>query len=167
MFKKTAHFLLPLIILLAISISSVRADDLLDIQNQIDQKNSLYWQTQQSLDQIKKDIAYLSSSIYSTAAEAEEANKKVAEISSELSKVEDDLNSKKNELRSIVEIRDRQIRQFYKHPGDNPLELFINAGGFSDFTQGMAFQKRVLGTSKGIIESVNKEVIQVEKTRKE
>ena len=165
--KKAALLLLPLLALSITSIPAARADDLLDIQNQIDQKASQYYQTQSNLDRIKKSIASLSSQIYATEPAAEEANKKVAEISSQLAQVEADLNSKKDSLRSIVEVRDQQIRQFYKYPGDSPLELFLTTDGFSNFTQVSGFQKRVLETSKGLIESINKEVLAMDAIRKD
>ncbi|OGY21506.1 MAG: hypothetical protein A2126_04205 [Candidatus Woykebacteria bacterium GWB1_45_5] len=164
--KKAARILLAFFIL-ALFVSSARADDLLNVQKKIDQKNQEYSSNQTTLDKIKKQIASLSGSVYTTQGQLDEANKQVAAIRSELAKVDEDLNKRKDELRLITEIRDEQIRHLYKHPGDSPLELFIDSGGFASFSQMSGLQNRVVGTSKDLIGVVNEEVVAVAKTRSE
>ena len=165
MLKVAARFLLPVFLLLSISTAVVNADELLNVQKQIDQKNKEYSDTQKSLEGIKNDLAYLGSQAYTTTGELDEANKKVGSVRKELEKVEADLATKKDELQLAQAIRDEQVRFLYKHPGGSPLELFTTAGGFSEFSQVMGFQKKVLGTSKDLIASINEEVTMVKKIR--
>jgi len=165
--KKAARALLPLILIFTFFISAVRADDLLDVQRQIEQKNQEYSKTQTGLANIKKQISSLNSSVYTTQAQLDEANKQLESIRAQLAVVEADLNNKKDELILALQIRDDQIRYLYKHPGNTPLELFVSAGGFANFTQTFGLQKRVVNTSKDLIEAINAEVQEVEKTYSE
>jgi len=165
--KKAARYLLLLILPFAIFISAARADDLLDVQKQIEQKSGEYSKTQSDLAKIKKQISSLNLGVYTTQAQLDEANKQLEAIRSQLAVVEADLNKKKDELGLAIQIRDEQIRYLYKHPGDTPLELFVSSGGFSSFTQTFGLQKRVVTTSKDLIEAVNAEVQEVEKTYSE
>lgn len=165
--KKAARLVLPLILLFAIFISAAYADDLLDVQKQIEQKNQEYSKTQSDLAKIKKQLSSLSSSVYTTQAQLDEANKQLESIRAQLAVVEADLNKKKDELSIATQIRDEQIRYLYKHPGNTPLELFLSSGGFAQFTQTFGLQKMLVSTSKDLIEAINTEVRQVEKTRSE
>lgn len=164
---KAARFIFPFLILFALVTSAASADELLNVQKKIDAKNAAYSQTQKDLDQIKKDVASLEGSVYVTAGQADEANKKVADIRKKLAVVEKDLEEKKDELQLVMDIRDQQIRFLYKHPGDTPLELFITAGGFTNFTQMLGLQKKVLGATKDLITVINEEVFEIEKQRDE
>jgi peptidoglycan hydrolase-like amidase len=164
--KKAARLLLAFLILI-LFVSTASADELLDIQRQIDQKNQEYSSSAATLDKIKKQIASLSSSVYTTQAQLNEANKQVVAIREELAKIDEDLNRRKDELRMITQIRDQQVRYLYKHPGNSPLELFIISSGFEDFNQLYGLQNRVVGTSKDLISVVNAEVQGLVKTRSE
>src|SRR3990172_4476406 len=148
---KTAQVLFPIFLLLTIFISAASADELLEVQKKIDTKNKEYSQTQADIDKIKQDIASLSVSVYASQGELDTANKKVADIRKDLAKVETDLTKKRDELTLVINIRDQQIRYLYKYPGDSPLELFVAASGFANFTQLFGLQKRVLATSKDLI----------------
>jgi len=53
------------------------------------------------------------------------------------------------------------------HPGSDPLELFFSSGGFQNYTQFAALQKKVLGTIKDLIYSVNLELSAIVKNHKE
>jgi peptidoglycan hydrolase-like amidase len=162
---KTARHLLPFLIFSFIFITVVHADELLDVQNEINQKNQEYSQTQADIAAIKNEIAALSGSVYSTQEELDAANEKVAKIRKKLAKAEEDLDQKKNELQAVVNVRDQQIRYLYKHPGNSALELFVISDGFENFTQMLGFQKKVVGTSKDLIAIINVELTKVQETR--
>ncbi|OGY27431.1 MAG: hypothetical protein A2Z42_05055 [Candidatus Woykebacteria bacterium RBG_19FT_COMBO_43_10] len=167
MFLKAARVLFPIFLLLTIFVSAVSADELLEVQKKIDTKNKEYSQTQADIERIKQDVASLSVGVYASQGELDTANKKVADIRKELAKVETDLTKKKDELALVINIRDQQIRYLYKYPGNSPLELFVGSSGFADFTQLFGLQKRVLATSKDLIEVINEEVAAVQKTHHE
>src|SRR3989338_6455578 len=93
--KKAARILLPILFLLPIFFSVANADELLDVQKKIDSKKREYSSTLSSLNQIKKDIASLCSSVGSTQIQAEEANTQVEKIRKGLEVVEEDLGNKK------------------------------------------------------------------------
>lgn len=164
---KAARYLLPILILFSLFFSTAYADPLLDVQNKINKKKKEYSQTIRSLDQIKKDVASLSTSVYSSEGDLEEANKKVGGVREDLAEVEEDLDNKKEELLFAISIRDNQIRFLYKSPGDSELELFISSDGLAHFSQLLGFQKKVLGTSKELITLINGEIAQVESIRDE
>jgi peptidoglycan hydrolase-like amidase len=167
MLKRAARVLVPVFLLSTLFISAANADELLNIQRNIDQQNKEYSDTQKSIEDIKEQLATLSSQAYSTQSELDEADKKVAKVRKELAKVEADLSKKRDELQVAINIRDQQVRYLYKHPGDNFLELFVGADGFGEFAQMMGFQKKVLGTSKDLISLINEEVVDVQKNRDE
>ncbi|MCH7541582.1 SpoIID/LytB domain-containing protein [Patescibacteria group bacterium] len=167
MLKKVVRLLFPIFLLFTIFASAAMADELLEVQKKIDTKNKEYSQTQIDIEAIKADIASLSVGVYSTQEELDEADKKVADIRKDLADVEDDLNNKRDELALVINIRDQQVRYLYKHPGSSPLELFVGSDGFANFTQLFGLQKRVLGTSKDLIEIINEEVAVVQKTHDE
>jgi len=164
---KAARYVLPILFLLFAFVSASSADELDNVQKNLDQKNKEYSNTQSSLTNIKKQISSLSSSIPSTQAEVDEANKKVEAIRGDLAKVETDLAKKRDELQTAINIRDQQIRFLYIHPGDSALELFIASDGFEDFNQLLGLQKKILGTTKDLVTSINEEVAEVKKTRDE
>src|SRR3990172_11708027 len=155
MYLKAARVLFPIFLLFTIFISAASADELLEVQKKIDTKNKEYSQTQADIDKIKQDVASLSVSVYASQEELDTANKKVADIRADLAQVKKDLNSKKDELALVINIRDQQVRYLYKYPGNSPLELFVAASGFANFTQLFGLQKRVLATSKDLIEVIN------------
>jgi len=167
MYLKTARLFFPILLLFTIFISAASADELLEVQKKIDTKNKEYFQTQADIDKIKQDVASLSVSVYASQGELDTANKKVAAIRKELAKVEEDLTKKKDELALVINIRDQQVRYLYKYPGNSPLELFVAASGFANFTQLFGLQKRVLATSKDLIEVINEEVGAAQKTHDE
>jgi len=164
---KAARYLLPFSLFFFVFISTVNADDLLNVQKKIDAKNRQYSQTQAEIESIKEQIDALSSSVYTTQAQADEANKKVDKIRKELAAVEEDLAAKRDELASAINIRDHQVRYLYKHPGNSALELFATSDGFENFSQMLGLQKRIVGTSKDLIALINEEVAQVQKARDE
>src|SRR3989344_6342680 len=165
--KKAARILLPILFLLPIFFSVANADELLDVQKKIDSKKREYSSTISSLNQIKKDIASLSSSVGSTQIRAEEANNQLEKIRKDLEIVEEDLGKKKDELSIVMSLRDTQVPYLYKYPGNSPLELFLTSDGFSRFSQNLGFQNKVIGTSKELIESINAEIAVVEQSRDE
>ncbi|MEX0622065.1 MAG: SpoIID/LytB domain-containing protein [Candidatus Woykebacteria bacterium] len=167
MLKRAARLFFLFCLLFTISITAASADDLLNVQKQIDQKNKEYSDTQKAIEDIKLQINALNSAAYTTSAELDGANKKVAAIRKDLAQVEADLSEKRDQLQVAINIRDQQMRFLYKHPGDSPLELFISSGGFSDFALLSGFQKQVLDTSKDLITAVNEEVLEIQKTRDE
>ncbi len=164
---KAVRYVIPFLLFSFVFISGVSADDLLDVQNKINQKNKEYSQTQVDLAWIKQQIDSLSSSVFSTQGELDEANKKVAAVRKKLDKAEKDLDQKKDELQAAINIRDQQVRYLYKNPGDSTLELFILSDGFENFSQMFGFQKKVVGTSKDIIALINEELVGVQETRDE
>jgi peptidoglycan hydrolase-like amidase/peptidoglycan hydrolase CwlO-like protein len=164
---RAARYIIPFFLFSFVFISGASADQLLNVQNKINQKNKEYSQTQSDLAWVKKEIDSLSSSVFSTQDELDKANKKVAAIRKKLKKAEADLEQKKDELQTAINIRDQQVRYIYKYPGDSALELFIVSDGFENFTQMYGFQKKVVGASKDIIEIINEELAVVQKTRDE
>ena len=118
---KTTLKLLTIGLLLAIFIQPSFADELLDVQNQINKKNSELSATQASLEKIKKDVASLSGSVLGTQAQLEQANAQVEVVRKALSSAEENLVKKRDTLAYLVEIRNKQIRQLYENPGRTPL----------------------------------------------
>jgi SpoIID/LytB domain protein len=164
---RTARYFLPAFVLFAIFFSVAQADELLDVQKKIDKEKQEYSQTESSLNRIRADIDLLSGAVYSTESEAAEANKKVEKVRRDLAEVEEDLDKKRDQLKFAIKIRDEQIRYLYKHPGSSPVELFVASEGFSDFSQLMGMQKKVVGASKDLIAEINLEVAAVEEVRRE
>ena len=167
MLKRTVRFALPFLLLSLFFITAANADDLLDVQKRIDQTNQEYADTEKSIADIKNQLAALSSQSYSTQEELDEANKEVEAVRKDLAKIEAQLDQKKDELLIAIGIRDHQIRYLYKHPGDNFLELFVDADGFGEFSQMAGYQKKIVGISKELIVLINEEVTVVQKNRDE
>lgn len=164
---RAARIALPFLLLLLFFIPAANADELLNVQKDIDKTNQEYADTEKSIADIKNQLTALSSQSYSTQEELDEANKEVDSVRKDLDKVEAQLDQKKDELLVVIGIRDHQIRYLYKHPGDNFLELFVDAGGFGEFSQMVGFQKKIVGTSKDLIALINEEVAVVQKNRDE
>jgi len=167
MLKRAARFTLPFLLLSVFFITAANADELLDVQKDIDKTNQEYSDTEKTIADIKNQLAALSSQSYSTQEELDGANKEVDSVRKDLDKVEAELDQKKDELLVAIGLRDHQIRYLYKHPGDNFLELFVDAGGFSEFSQMVGFQRKIIGTSKDLIAEINEEVAAVQKNRDE
>ena len=132
---RAARIALPFLLLLLFFIPAANADELLNVQKDIDKTNQEYADTEKSITDIKNQLNALSSQSYSTQEEHDEANKEVEAVRKDLAKIEAQLDQKKDELLVVIGIRDHQIRYLYKHPGDNFLELFVDAGGFGEFSQ--------------------------------
>ena len=111
--KKAALVLLSIIFSLNIFIAQARADELLNVQKNIDKNKADYSKTQVSLSQIKSDVAYLSNTLFGTEAELATANDKVAKVRKNLKKVESDLAEKKETLNYLTQVRKGQIRTIY------------------------------------------------------
>ncbi len=166
MFKTTLK-LLTIGLLLAIFSTTTLADELLDVQNQINKKNSELSSTQANLEKIKRDIASLSGSLTGTQAQLDAANVQVESVRKELATAEDRLVKKRDTLAYLVEIRNKQIRQLYQNPGRTPLELFLGNSDLTGFSENLAYQSQVIGDSRKLIKLVNSEVSTMEKTRNE
>jgi peptidoglycan hydrolase-like amidase len=150
---------------MAIFISPIHADDLLDVQNQINQKNKDLTSTQKNLEQIKKDIASLGASLSGSQSELDSANKQVEEIRKQLADAETVLEKKRNTLAFLVDVRNKQIRQIYQFPERSPMELFLTKSDLTGFTENLAYQSSVISDSRSLIKIVNAEVAEMEKTR--
>jgi peptidoglycan hydrolase-like amidase len=164
MFKTTLK-LFTITLLLTLFIKPSLADELLDVQNQINKKNSELSATQASLEKIKKDIAALGTSLAGTQSELDLANAQVEVVRQELVKAEEILVKKRDTLAYLVEIRNKQIRQLYENPGRTPFELFLGNSDLTGFSENLAYQSQVIGDSRKLIKLVNSEVSLMEKTR--
>lgn len=163
--KKTALVFFSIIVSFNVFIAQAKADELLDVQKNIDKNKADYSKTQAELSQIEKDIVYLSGNLFGTEAQLNEANKKVAKVRKDLKKVENDLAEKKKSLDYLTSVRNQEIRALYKRPGDSQLSLFLTSSGFSDFASLSVYQERVIGQSQDLIVVVNEEISRVEKTK--
>lgn len=166
MFKTTLK-LLTIGLLLAIFIKPTLADELLDVQDQINKKNSELSSTQANLEKIKRDIAALSGSLTGTQAQLDQANAQIDSVRKDLTAAENALLKKRDTLAYLVEIRNKQIRQLYQNPGRTPLELFLGNSDLTGFSENLAYQSQVIGDSRKLIKLVNSEVTTMEKTRNE
>lgn len=160
-------FLIPIFIslLLAFMTSGIKADELLDVQNQINKKNSELAATQASLERIKKDIASLSGSLSGTQAELDKANAQVEAIRKDLATAEENLNKKRDTLAYLVDVRNKQIRLIYERPQRTALEMFLGSADLTGFSENLAYQSQIIGDSRQLIKLVNNEVSVMEKQR--
>jgi len=149
--KKPVLILLSILLTSNIFISQAQADELLNVQKGIDKNKADQSQTQVDLEQIKKDIAALTGPLYSTEAEVNEANDKVAKVRKDLKKVEADLAEKKETLSYITDVRNQQIKYLYMRPEKPTMELFFASKDFSGFAANATYQKKVVGESEDLI----------------
>lgn len=163
--KKAALVFLSLLFTFSSFTASASADELLNIQRNIDKNNTDYSQTQVDIDQIKKDIASLSVAVVGTQSELDQANAKVADIKKDLAVVEKNLSNKKEDLDYLVVIRNKQIRIVYMSPKGSALETFLSSSQLANFATISTYQKSVFDESEGLIKLVNGEIVEVEKTR--
>lgn len=163
--KKAALVFLSILLSFNIFAANASADELLNIQKNIDNNKADYSETQDSITQIKKDIASLSNSLFGTEAELAAANEKVDKVRADLKKVEDDLKDKKDTLDYITDVRDQQIRALYMRPEESPMKLFLASSDFSGFAALSTYQRKVVGESEDLIKLVNEEIMEVEKTK--
>ncbi len=145
----------------------IKADELLDVQNQINKKNSELSTTQANLARIQRDIASLSGSLNGSQADLEKANAQAEIVRNDLAKAEDTLAQKRESLDYLVEIRNKQIRQVYQFPERSALELFLSGGDLTGFSENLSYQSQVLGDSRKLIKAVNQEVVALEQARNE
>lgn len=160
-------FFLPifLAIFLTVFIAPSKADDLLDVQNQINQKNSDLAATQANLNQIKKNIAALGNSLNGTQAQLDQANEQITQIRQQLDDANTALEKKRETLAYLISIRNDQIRSIYQYPQRTPLELFLTNGDLTGFTENLSYQTQVVTDSRRLITLVNNEVSSMEQTR--
>jgi SpoIID/LytB domain protein len=159
--------LLVAAILLFLFSSSSSADELLDVQNQINKKNSELSRTQASLDSIKRSIAGISNSLTGSQSELEKASVQAEVVKKDLDKAETDLAEKRESLDYLLEVRNRQIRAVYMFPQRTALEMFLTENDLEGFTENLSYQSSVLGDSRKLIKAVNEEVVAMENTRNE
>lgn len=164
---KKAVLLLAAACFLTLFTHQSKADELLDVQNQINKKNSELSNTQTNLEKIKKDIASLSGSLGSSQAELDRANAQIASIQKELETAETNLENKRDTLAYLVEVRNKQIRQIYTTPQRTVFELFLSTGNLEGFSENLSYQSAVVDDSHELIKLVNSEVSSMEKTRNE
>src|SRR3989304_10387286 len=131
--------------------SSIKADELIDVQNQINKKNSELSNTQASLDRIKKSIASIAGSLNGSQADLEKANAQAEVVKKDLDKAETDLAARRESLDYLIEIRNKQIRSIYQFPQRTALEMFLSQGDLNGFTENLSYQSSVLGDSKKLI----------------
>ncbi|HSX58454.1 MAG TPA: SpoIID/LytB domain-containing protein [Candidatus Saccharimonadales bacterium] len=143
----------------------IKADELLDVQNQINKKNSELSTTQANLAKIQRDISSLSSNINGSQADLAKASAQASEVQKELDKAEDDLTQKRASLDYLINVRNKQIREVYQFPERTPLELFLSKGDLTGFSENLSYQSQVLGDSHKLIKTVNEEVVVLEKAR--
>src|SRR3989344_6940754 len=165
--KKTALVLLSIFFSFNILIAQARADELLNVQKNIDKNKADYSKTQSNLSQIKQDVSYLSNTLFGTEAQLATANEKVAKVRKDLRKVESDLAEKKETLNYLTQVRNGQIRSLYMQPEESAIELFLTSSDFSAFTANTTYQTKVIGESKVLIKLVNGEIQVVQKTKSE
>ncbi len=154
-------------IFLAAFVSITRADELLDVQNQINQKKQELSSTQAGLEKIKKDLASLSGSLGSTQAQLTSASGQLDEISKQLGVVDSQLEEKRKLLTSLLAVRNSQIRQVYQYPQRSALEMFLTTKDLTGFTENLSYQSQVLGDAHSLIGLVNGEVNDLVKTSNE
>lgn len=148
-------------------VSFTKADELLDVQNQINKKNSELSKTQASLDGIKKSIAAISNNLTGSQADLEKASAQAEVVKKDLDKAETELATKRESLDYLVEVRNKQIRAIYQFPQRTALEMFLTQGDLEGFTENLSYQESVLGDSRKLIKVVNEEVVAMENTRNE
>ncbi len=144
-------------------VSTTRADELLDVQNQIDKNKQELSSTQANLDKIKRDLASLSTSLSGTAAQLEATSGQLNDITKQLDGVDSQLVDKKTILASLITIRNDQIRQVYQYPQRSPLEMFLSTKDLGGFTENLVYQSQVLGDAHSLIKMVNSEALDLVK----
>ncbi len=142
--------------------SSIKADELLDVQNQINKKNSQLTNTEKTLERLKKDIVSLSSGITGTQADLEKAKVQAEEVRKELDKTETSLSERRESLSYLIEVRNKQIRAIYQNPQRTNLELFLTQD-LTGFTEMLSYQSQVFNDSRNLVKAVNEEVVSMEK----
>ncbi len=173
MLAKTAAMARKLTVLLVAAIfliffsTSTKADELLDVQNQINKKNSELSKTQASLESIKRSIANISGSLTGSQADLEKANVQASLVKQDLDKAEIELAAKRESLDYLIQVRNKQIRSVYQFPQRTALEMFLSEGDLDGFTENLSYQSSVLGDSRKLIKAVNEEVLANENTRNE
>lgn len=162
---KKALFLTLAAFFLLFFTPQIKADELLDVQNQINQKNSELSSIQSNLEKVKKDILALSGSLSGTQADLDKTTSQVESIKKDLAKAEVDLEKKRQTLSYLIDIRNKQIRSLYQNPQRSPLELFLSNADLSGFSENLAYQSQVVGDSRKLIKLVNTQVQEMEKSR--
>lgn len=142
--------------------NSSKADELLDVQNQINKKNSELSNTEKTLERLKRDIASLSTGITGTQADLEKAKVQAEEVRKELDKTETSLAERRESLSYLIEVRNKQIRSIYQNPQRTNLELFLTQD-LTGFTEMLSYQSQVFNDSLKLVKAVNEEVVSMEK----
>ena len=155
------------ILICALLTTTASADEISDVQKQINRRNSEYSSAQASLAKIKNDLASLGSSLSGTQAQLDEANLKVADARKQLSSIETTLDEKQKTLGYLIDIRNKQIRAIYTHPHLTGLELIISTESLATLPEFTTYQRKVAVDAQGLVRIVNDEVTSFQKTKEE
>ena len=162
MLKKAALILTFTLAFNLFFIPGTAADELLNVQNQIIEKQREQSGAESELAKIKQEIASLSSQIGSTSFSLSEINNKVEAINKQIEGLKKELKTNREALVTLEKVRDKQIRGLYKTPEVGAFELLLSSASISTFAETANYQKIIVSDSKDLIAEVNYQITQIE-----
>jgi peptidoglycan hydrolase-like amidase/peptidoglycan hydrolase CwlO-like protein len=181
-------FILPiltgflLVTTLAVGVASADEvdDELKKIEEKIEKKEKQYQSTTNQLSDVRSKagsisqrIASLSTQLNITQAEMRAVENDIGEMEQELERIDKSLAESRERLQEKIELRNRVIRNYSKRGILNDLEIFLAAlpgqklNGFQYSAFSYIFEKTLTSETVQLIGTINKEISNFEKDRKE
>ena len=169
---KTARILL-LVFFLNIFAPILHADEIDDITRELQLKQSEYAQTQQKIDQLKKDQEKLNRDLADLgtklSATQENINNLATQISSTQQKIkelEQILSDRQAKLDKQQQFRDTLIVDLYKKSQVSSFELLLADNKLTEAAQRIAFHSSSINEAKKVISDLNREITQFNDDKK-
>ncbi len=150
-----------------------KADELDEVENQLQQKQSEYQQTQSKIEQLKKQqedltkkLKNLSGQIWTTQKQIDELDAQVKETKEKLTEVENNLKDRQEKLARQQDFRDSTVRSYYKRSHASIVDLLLSSDKFSESAQNLAFQNAMLNEAKRTITALNQEIARFEEDKR-
>lgn len=146
------------------------ADELSDINKKIEKTNKKLKDLSGDRDALVAKIDELTKNLTATKEDITELDQKIKELESKLAEINAQLEVKRKELSSRIELRDLALREYYKDSMLSDLDLFlasVNASGFQQVSQTYASQKAVSAQIRKTIEFLNAGIFEYETDKKD
>jgi murein DD-endopeptidase MepM/ murein hydrolase activator NlpD len=170
--KKTVSLLLTLVLSVG-SFTSVRADDLTDAQNKLNDVKDSISDKKDELNNINKQqqttqnsLNELDTQMNAAGAVLKDLNIKLIDLNNQISQYEKQIKQTQENLDAENELFKKRMRALYINGNEGYIDLLINSKSFSEFISRIDFIRKLMEYDKNLITSIdtNKKALQVQKS---
>ncbi|ABO51573.1 peptidase M23B [Desulforamulus reducens MI-1] len=154
---------LGLVLLAGTPVMAATLDQQLNnVRNQLNQKKAEEKQTKRAVKDYSQQLVSLNQSINQKEARIKELEATLASSLSKLAETKKDLAKSEERLEESNDQLKKRVKGMYQSGPVSYLEVLLNAGSFSEFTNRMEFLTRMIESDKTLVDRMSKEKQQIE-----